>query len=101
MVSTSHGAYREATKPPSGELIHRFDVNLGQPWWKFAVQQPKFGSSPYRFDSGPFVVQGFELSPTRIWFDCWSYWCDHISSSKVPGRALKAIFSIRSPMEAS
>ncbi len=56
VVRTSFGAYAAATRPPSGDAIHRLDTSFGQPWWKFAVQHPKCGSRPKMLDSGPLVV---------------------------------------------
>ena len=44
-------------QPPSA-AIHMWLTNFGQPWCMLAVQQPKFGSRPKRFDSGPLLVQG-------------------------------------------
>src|SRR5579863_212342 len=77
--------------------MKRLLANFGQPWWKLAVQQPKFGSRPYRFDSGPSLTHGLWCRLHSTWLGSWLYWCAHISSVSVPGRALQASFSSRSP----
>src|SRR4029077_19827798 len=81
--------------------MKRLAANLGHPWWKLAVQQPKFGSRPKRFDSGPLVVQGLRCRLHSTWLGSWSYWWAHMSSVKAPGRALKASRSSRSPSAGS
>ena len=83
--------------PPSRERIHWCAANLGHPWLRLAVQQPKLGSRPKTLESGPLVFQG-QSSRTlhSTWFTCWSYWCAHMSGEKVAGSALKAMRSSRS-----
>ena len=92
------GAYAAAQIPSSGVRIHRCAANFGQPWCMFDVQQPKLGSSPYRFDSGPLVVHRWSgVMVHCTWLTCWSYWCDHMSGANVAGSALNATRSSRSP----
>ena len=76
--------------------IHRLPTSFGQPWCRLAVQHPKLGSSPKRFDSGPLLTQRRRFRLQITWLACWSYWCDHMSADIVAGIALKAIRSMRS-----
>ena len=107
--TSAHASSRRGTAPTPqrpgprpGVRIHRCATNFGQPWCMFAVQQPKFGSRPYRFDSGPLVVQPWSgLIVHCTWLTCWSYWCDHMSGENVAGSALKATRSRRSAKDGS
>ena len=87
------GAHIETTTPPSGAKWKSELANFGQPWWKLAVQQPKFGSRPYVSEKALSCCQtcGLDLI-ALISLTAWRYWCAHMSppvgEAQVAGRAL-------------
>lgn len=56
-VSTLTGAIA-VTARPSSVLMTDDSANLGHPWLKFAVQHPKWGSSPKVWASPPLKLKG-------------------------------------------
>ena len=86
--STMHGPQATAASPSSAVAIHIERTSFGQPWWRFAVQQPKLGSSPKIVQSSPACVQSRHCTVHRTWFACWWYWCALTSAVIVAGRRL-------------
>ncbi|WP_246082900.1 hypothetical protein [Nonomuraea diastatica] len=66
---TRHGAYATALKR-SPARIQSERTNLGQPWWRLAVQQPKCGSRPKTLASGPLKLQSRAANETSTWLAC-------------------------------
>ena len=93
---------RLCTTGPRSFFITAEIANFDHAWLKFAVQQPKWGSSPNMFASLLLELYGFSASGIRaaeIWFVIWRYWCAHISGVVVAGMELNASRSSKSPQK--
>ena len=65
MTVVSYAGAIAAETMPSSDFMKVDIANFGQPWLKFAVQQPKLGSRPKRWDS-VLLVRKMLLPPARF-----------------------------------